>query len=86
MANAVGALDDRGVTRRDVGPHLADLPVLDQNIRLGEVAERTVKREHNGVLDEDAARAHEAALVLIGPALSTCTARHPGAGGKESSA
>ena len=50
-----------GVVRRKLAltlqsAHLADLPVLDENIRLGEVAERMVKREHHGALDEEAAR------------------------------
>src|SRR5439155_9680872 len=53
--DSVGGVDHRGRVGRDVGPDLADLAVLDQQVGLREVADRAVEGEHHAALDKDAA-------------------------------
>ena len=66
----VSRIDEGGrvVGDRDVGTDFADFAVLDQHIRLREVADFLVEGEHDGVLEDDAARALHASQLGVGRA------------------
>ena len=60
-------VDDRDVARHgDIGTHLADLAVLDQQIRLCEVADLPIEREHHAALEQDPARTLDTGMHRIG--------------------
>ena len=51
---------------RDVGTNLADLAALDQDVRLREVADLPIDRQHDTAFDQDAAPGLQAGEVGIG--------------------
>jgi hypothetical protein len=62
--DAVACLDYDGVSGRDIGFHLMDLAVLDQDIGVSEVADGPVARQHDPTFDEDAAGALQAGKLI----------------------
>ena len=56
----------RVVRHRDVRPHLADFAVLDQHVRLREVADLAVERQHDAAFEQDAALPLHAGELGIG--------------------
>ncbi len=62
-----GGVDHRGRIARDcdIGTDLPDLAVLDQHVGAREIADLPVDRQHQAALDQDPARALQAAELAI---------------------
>jgi len=60
-----GGIDHLGVGRGDIGPHCRDLAALDQHVRLLEVADCAVEREHATAFDENGSTGSRAAARLL---------------------
>ena len=67
--DAIAAIDHGNGFGRDidVGLHLADFAVLDQQVAIGEVADLFVERQDDRALDEDAARRQQPDQIAVRP-------------------
>src|SRR5262249_7329745 len=63
--DAIGGIDNRGVSRGKAGTHLANLAIFDQHVGLREVPDLTIEREHDAPLDQDAALSQHARKLCI---------------------
>ena len=79
--DAVGGVDIRRVARCDVRANVTNPAGLDQYVRLSEVADLPVEREHNAALNENAARALHASEFAVGTLRLRGTGRNRWRGG-----